>query len=85
MERLDIVLKKNGKDRLWLSEKLGIDRSTLSYRVNSKMIETIKETAKALDIEVAELFEPGENFDHVYLKDGYHGLKRLNNGKKKED
>lgn len=57
--RIKIVLAENEKSAKWLADQLGKDKSTVSRWCTNDMqppIDTFYEIAKALDVEVRELF-----------------------------
>jgi len=61
--RIKIVLAEKEQSAKWLAEQLDKDKSTVSRWCTNDMqpsVETFYEIAKALDVEVRELFVPSK-------------------------
>lgn len=59
--RIKAVLAEKGKTNLWLAEKLGMNKTTVSKWCTNSMqptVETLFEIARALDTDVRELLVP---------------------------
>ncbi|MFS8617375.1 MAG: helix-turn-helix transcriptional regulator [Solitalea sp.] len=62
--RIKAVLAEKGKTNLWLAEKMGMNKTTVSKWCTNSMqptVETLFESAQALDIDVRELLVPTKN------------------------
>ncbi len=62
--RIKAVLAEKGKTNLWLAEKMGMNKTTVSKWCTNSMqptVETLFEIAQALDIDVRELLVPTKN------------------------
>ena len=62
------ALKKKGKTAVWLAVEIGITQPSISNIVNNKVspsLDTVQRIAKALDIDIVELFEPRKE---MYIK-----------------
>lgn len=60
INRLRVVLAEKNKPNKWLAEKLGVNPSTVSRWVNNKQqppLNTFRDIAKVLSVDVKELFE----------------------------
>lgn len=60
INRLRVVLAEKNKTNKWLAEKLGVNPSTVSRWVNNKQqptLNTFRDIAKVLSVDVKELFE----------------------------
>lgn len=57
-------MAEKGKTNLWLAEKMGMNKTTVSKWCTNSMqptVETLFEIAQALDIDVRELLVPTKN------------------------
>lgn len=62
--RIKAVLAEKGKTNLWLAEKMGMNKTTVSKWCTNSMqptVETLFEIAQALDTDVRELLVPTRN------------------------
>lgn len=62
--RIKAVLAEKGKTNLWLAEKMGMNKTTVSKWCTNSMqptVETLFEIAQALDTDVRELLVPTKN------------------------
>ena len=58
INRLKVVLAEKKRSNRWLANQLGKDEGTVSKWCTNKMqpnLETLRETAKVLDVDVADL------------------------------
>lgn len=58
--RLKEILDERGIKQIWLAEKAGIDRSTLSSIVANKhstSLEAAMKISKVLDLEISDIFQ----------------------------
>lgn len=57
--RLKYILKEQGRTQTWLTEKVGVNKSTISDVVNGKRIPTLLvalRIAKTLDVKVEDIW-----------------------------
>ncbi|QEC51653.1 DNA-binding XRE family transcriptional regulator [Anseongella ginsenosidimutans] len=62
--RIKAVLAEKGKTNLWLAQKLGMNKTTVSKWCTNSMqptVETLFEVARALNADVRELLVPSKN------------------------
>ena len=82
MLQIKEALKKRGLTQNELSERLGINRVSLSRLLSDKndmRISTIKKIADAIGCDVAEFFAPAETEDHNVITCPHCGAKLVIN------
>ena len=65
---LEEVLKQKGIDKTELAKRLGVSRQTIYGYLKNPSLDTLKNIAYALEVELFELFEI-TGFEPIYKKD----------------
>lgn len=69
--RITEILKKKKITQSELANRLGITRQSLGIKIKSNIsIKELNKVSKALGVEVHELIELSDNYEHIYNENG---------------